>query len=113
MKVVLSEIKFKELAMKLNGKTIAVAISAIVCAAMWSTTSAQAYARLVVHHHAPWYFYQLVGPPLQWDAVRAYYAGGPWGYGYTGWADYAARNGILCTPGTIVKGGDGILYVCQ
>ena len=33
-------------------------------------------------------------------ALRAYYAdGGPW-YGYSGWDDYAARNGIKCTPGT-------------
>src|SRR5215469_16283240 len=65
-----------------------------------------------------------------WYAVRAYYAGGPWcavgatgigygpgygpagygpaGYGpgswtcYSGWADYKARNGIGCDPGTIV-----------
>jgi hypothetical protein len=57
---------------------------------------------------------------LSWYAVRAYYAGGPWsgsvggwGYGYSGWADYAARNGIGCVPGTSVKGGDGIMYVCQ
>jgi hypothetical protein len=64
--------------------------------------------------------------------ARAYYAGGPWcaargayGYGtgvfgaggnyscYSGWPDYAARNGIVCTPGTVIKGGDGILYMCQ
>jgi hypothetical protein len=68
---------------------------------------------------------------LSWYAVRAYYAGGPWcgvgtgvGYGtagawggswtcYTGWDDYAQRNGIGCTPGTLVKGGDGIMYACQ
>ena len=74
---------------------------------------------------------------LSWDAVRAYYLGGPWcavgtaaGFGtgvgfygtagglnswtcYTGWPDYAQRNGIGCTPGSIVKGGDGINYVCQ
>ena len=49
---------------------------------------------------------------LPWYAVRAYYAGGPW-YTYSGWADYAARNGIGCVPGTLVKGGDGIMYVCQ
>jgi hypothetical protein len=48
--------------------------------------------------------------------VRAYYFGGPWsgtGYSYTGWSDYAGRNGIGCTPGTVVKGGDGIWYNCQ
>jgi hypothetical protein len=48
--------------------------------------------------------------------LRAYYADGPWsglGYSYAGWSDYAARNGILCTPGTVIKGGNGILYLCQ
>jgi hypothetical protein len=57
------------------------------------------------------------GTGLSWYAVRAYYYGGPWsgpGWGYAnGWADYAAQNGIGCTPGTTVKGGDGILYMCQ
>ena len=48
-----------------------------------------------------------------WDAVRAYYAGGPWYIGSNGWDDYAARNGIRCTPGTLIKGGDNIMYVCQ
>jgi len=41
---------------------------------------------------------------------------GPWsgnGYSYTGWADYAARNGIGCVPGTAIKGGDSLMYVCQ
>ena len=53
---------------------------------------------------------------VAWYAVRAYYFGGPWTgpyYSYTGWSDYAARNGIACVPGTIVKGGDGIWYNCQ
>ena len=50
---------------------------------------------------------------LPWYAVRAYYAGGPWTYGYSDWHDFAARNGIGCEPGTLVKGGDGIMYVCQ
>ena len=63
--------------------------------------------------------------------MRAYYAGGPWcgvdtgvfgpaggvwggNYScYSGWADYVARNGIVCDPGTVIKGGDGILYMCQ
>ena len=93
-----------------------------------SVQSAQARVRLYV---TPYYYHyraDLAGVP--WDAVRAYYAGGPWcavgtgvGFGtgwwagpwgcYSGWADYAQRNGIGCTPGTIVKGGDGINYVCQ
>ena len=49
--------------------------------------------------------------PGSWYAVRAYYLGGPWsgpGYSYAGWEDYAARNGIGCTPGTAIKGGDRI-----
>ena len=53
---------------------------------------------------------------LPWYAVRAFYFGGPWsgaGYSYTGWDDYASRNGIGCRPGTAVKGGDGIMYNCQ
>jgi hypothetical protein len=45
-------------------------------------------------------------------AVGAYYAGGPW-YGYSGWSDYAARNAISCTPGTMVKLDDGLMHLCQ
>jgi hypothetical protein len=45
-------------------------------------------------------------------AVRAYYAGGPW-YGYSGWDDYAARNGLKCMPGTLTKLDDGQMYHCQ
>jgi hypothetical protein len=45
-------------------------------------------------------------------AVTAYYAGGPW-YGYSGWDDYASRNGLKCTPGTLVKLDDGLMHVCQ
>jgi hypothetical protein len=40
------------------------------------------------------------------------HGGGPWTCGYAGWTDYAARKGIGCVPGSIVKGGDGINYVC-
>ena len=29
------------------------------------------------------------------------------------WSDYAGRYGIVCTPGTVIKGGDGTLYLCQ
>ena len=53
---------------------------------------------------------------LPWYAVRAYYMDGPWsgvGYSYAGWADYAARNGIGCVPGSAIKGGDGLMYNCQ
>ena len=53
---------------------------------------------------------------VSWYAVRAYYWGGPWsgpGYSYAGWYDYATQYGIGCVPGSIVKGGDGIDYLCQ
>ncbi|WP_249140474.1 MULTISPECIES: hypothetical protein [Bradyrhizobium] len=43
---------------------------------------------------------------------RAYYADGPW-YGVSGWADYKARYGIVCDPGTMIKGSDGLMHVCQ
>ena len=59
-------------------------------------------------------YYTAAG--LSWYAVRAYYFNGPWsgpGYSYAGWSDYAARSGIGCTPGTAIKGGDGIMYNCQ
>jgi hypothetical protein len=45
-------------------------------------------------------------------ATRAYYAGGPW-YNYNGWDDYATRNAIRCTPGTMTKLDDGLMHVCQ
>jgi hypothetical protein len=59
-------------------------------------------------------YYTATGLP--WYAVRAYYFGGPWSgpyYSYSGWTDYAGKNGIACTPGTAIKGGDGIMYNCQ
>jgi hypothetical protein len=36
-----------------------------------------------------------------------------YGYGYNGWEDYAARNGIVCRPGTWFKGDDGLQHLCQ
>jgi hypothetical protein len=45
-------------------------------------------------------------------AVTASPQDGPW-YGYSGWDDYAARNGIRCTPGTMVQLDDGLMHVCQ
>jgi hypothetical protein len=97
-----------------------------------SVESAQARARVYIYSNNP---YVADTSGLSWYAVRAYYAGGPWcgigsaaGYGtygtagglwggawtcYSGWPDYAQRNGIGCTPGSLVKGGDGINYVCQ
>jgi hypothetical protein len=34
-------------------------------------------------------------------------------YGYSGWDDYKARNGIGCDPGTMSKGADGLMHICQ
>jgi len=125
--------------MSMSLKTLAIATSTVACAALlsfgWSpqggvslsVDKAQAATRVVVRPYLHGPYSVLTGLP--WYAVRAYYAGGPWcaagayGYGYgpglnnyscySGWADYAARNGIVCTPGTVIKGGDGILYMCQ
>jgi len=105
--------------MKMGFKTLATAIStlaiAVMISASWAVGSADA-ARLYV---SPRYAAAAVYHPsagLPWYAVRAYYFNGPWSgpyYSWAGWSDYAARNGIGCTPGTIVKGGDGIWYNCQ
>ncbi len=66
---------------------------------------------------SPRYYYSTgQGGTSSGTPCRAYYAGGPWsgnGWSYTGWSDYATRAGIGCTPGSTVKGGDGILYLCQ
>jgi hypothetical protein len=63
-------------------------------------------------HYSPYnHYFSVTGQP--WYAVRAYYAGGPWYEGSNGWADYAARYGIGCTPGSLIKGGDNVMYVCQ
>jgi hypothetical protein len=48
----------------------------------------------------------------------AYYGGdGGGAYGYYGpnaWSqDYAARNGIICQPGTMVRLEDGLMHRCQ
>ncbi|WP_291602874.1 hypothetical protein [Bradyrhizobium sp.] len=47
-----------------------------------------------------------------WNLTTAYRAGGPW-YGHNGWGDYKARYGIVCDPGGMIKGGDGLMYRCQ
>jgi hypothetical protein len=50
--------------------------------------------------------------PFQgWNNSYAYYGGGP---GWQGdWNTYAARNGIVCRPGTLFKGDDGRQHLCQ
>ena len=86
--------------------------------------------RLVVTRNPNPYTGDLSG--LSWYAVRAYYAGGPWcavaggSYSttvglfgrqsytcYSDWGNYKQVNGIGCDPGTPIRGGDGIVYVCQ
>ena len=114
--------------MKMTLRTAAIAASTFVCAASlslgWSEqgslslsiSKADAVARVYVRGYTR-SVYGLGGPTgVPWYAVRAYYTNGPWsgpGWSWAGWADYAARNGIGCTPGTIVQGGDGIAYNCQ
>ena len=121
--------------MKMTLRTVAIATSTVVCATLWSigwseqggvslsVTQAEAQ-RARVYIRSGYYGYGgsvYVDNPT-WYAVRAYYMDGPWSgvgsgvgysYSYTGWADYAARNGIGCVPGTAIKGGDGIMYNCQ
>jgi hypothetical protein len=75
----------------------------------------KAYSRVVVRPYVRGPYYALSGGGLPWYAVRAYYADGPSsgpGYSWAGWSDDAGRYGIVCTPGTVIKGGDGILYLC-
>jgi hypothetical protein len=45
-------------------------------------------------------------------AVARRAAWGNYGYG-GGWNDYATRNSIVCEPGTTIRFGDGLLYLCQ
>ena len=69
---------------------------------------------------SPRYYYSPYDPTitgLSWYAVRAYLRGRPLVGGrerlaihWNGWDDYAAQNGINCTRGSIIKGGDGIVY---
>jgi len=107
----------------ISARKIAIAVAALACGAMLSIGStdqggislrfnkAQAATRLYVSPHYRSHYY--TSETLPWYAVRAYYLGGPWSYGYNDWTDYAARNGIGCVPGSLVKGGDGVMYVCQ
>jgi hypothetical protein len=57
------------------------------------------------------------GGPYAGSGPYAYYGGDGGGYGYYGpdaWSqDYAARNGIICQPGTLVRLEDGLMHRCQ
>jgi hypothetical protein len=114
--------------MKTSLKTLAIAAATFASAASFSpswserdgmslsVSKAEAYSRLYVGRGYAASAHYVHSAGLSWYAVRAYYWDGPWsgpGYSYTGWSDYAARNGIGCTPGTAIPGGDGIMYVCQ
>jgi len=116
------------MSMRMSLKTLAIATSTFACAALlsfgWSpqggvslsVDKAQAYTRVVVRPYLHGPYAVLSGGGLPWYAVRTYYAGGPWsgpGYSWAGWPDYKARSGIVCDPGSVIKGGDGILYMCQ
>ena len=114
--------------MKATLSAIAIAASTFTCAMSFSpswswqdglslsASTAEARTRVYIRtgYAASAAYYGATGLP--WYAVRAYYFGGPWsgvGYSYAGWDDYAKRAGIGCTPGTAIKGGDGIMYNCQ
>jgi len=45
----------------------------------------------------------------QWAPVPYGYYGGPGAWSQ----DYAARNGIICQPGTLVRLEDGLMHRCQ
>jgi hypothetical protein len=115
-----------EESMKVTMRMVAVAASTFACAALFSPgwsdqggislSIGEAEAQQRVYITRGYAARAAYVEPGSWYAVRAYYFGGPWsgpGYSYTGWPDYAARNGIGCTPGTAIKGGDSIMYVCQ
>jgi hypothetical protein len=114
--------------MKMTLRTAAVASATFVCAALFSLGSseqgnlslsiskAEAQARVYIRSGYASRAVYVHSDGLPWYAVRAYYWDGPWsgpGYSYSGWSDYATRAGIACTPGSAIKGGDGLMYNCQ
>lgn len=55
----------------------------------------------------------VASAPFQgWSNSYASYDRGGQGW-YGNWDAYAARNGIVCRPGTLFKGGDGRQHLCQ
>jgi hypothetical protein len=52
-----------------------------------------------------------------WNNAYAYDTSGGYNRGemgwYGNWDTYAARNGIVCRPGTWFKGSDGQRHICQ
>lgn len=55
----------------------------------------------------------VASAPFQgWSNSYASYDRGGTGW-YGNWDAYAARNGIVCRPGTLFKGADGRQHLCQ
>ena len=55
------------------------------------------------------YAYYGGGAPYAGSGVSQGYYGGPGVWSQ----DYAARNGIICQPGTMVRLDDGLMHRCQ
>jgi hypothetical protein len=55
------------------------------------------------------YAYYGGGAPYAGSGVSQGYYGGPGVWSQ----DYAARNGIICQPGTLVRLEDGLMHRCQ
>ncbi|MBR0778613.1 hypothetical protein JQ625_27600 [Bradyrhizobium diazoefficiens] len=74
----------------------------------WPVTTAGAVAGAAVGTAAA-----VAAAPFQgWgNSYASYDRGGPGWYG--NWDAYAARNGIVCRPGTWIKGEDGRRHLCQ
>lgn len=62
-------------------------------------------------------YYGGGGPYAYYGGPNTYGGDGGGAYGYYGpgaWSqDYAARNGIICQPGTMVRLDDGLMHRCQ
>jgi hypothetical protein len=70
----------------------------------------------------PVYRYRQLRRTAYHQPVAAGAAVGGWGNSYAmsgemawhgDWNTYAARNGIVCRPGTYFKGADGLRHLCQ
>jgi len=74
----------------------------------WPATAAGAVAGAAIGTAAA----VATAPARAWDdSYASYNRGGP---GWSGdWDSYAARNGIVCRPGTYFKGDDGRPHLCQ
>jgi hypothetical protein len=48
----------------------------------------------------------------RWQLGNSYAMSGEMGW-HGNWNAYAARNGIVCRPGTYFRGADGLRHLCQ